>query len=87
MIETTFGILAARWRLLLKPIELHENNVNEVVWATAVLHNFLIHRRQAPPTVNSSTNLRSATVIPAHATRNSNRATIVRQNLLQFFNP
>ena len=42
VIENVFGILCAKWRLLLKPIETNVENANWIVRAIVVLHNFLI---------------------------------------------
>lgn len=40
-IENAFGIMAARWRVFLKPIPFHPKNVKNLVLAGVVLHNFL----------------------------------------------
>ncbi|XP_064464983.1 uncharacterized protein LOC135376409 [Ornithodoros turicata] len=39
--ENAFGILASRWRILLTTINLNPSNVDNVVKAACVLHNFL----------------------------------------------
>ncbi|KZS05462.1 Uncharacterized protein APZ42_031347 [Daphnia magna] len=40
-IENAFGIMAAHWRVFLKPIPCHPKNVKNVVLAGVVLHSFL----------------------------------------------
>ena len=41
IVENTFGMLAQRWRLLNRCIQLKEQNVVQVIKACCVLHNFL----------------------------------------------
>lgn len=40
--ENAFGITAARWRILLRTIPLKPKNVDFVIKAACILHNFLI---------------------------------------------
>lgn len=42
MIENTFGILSAIWRVLLKPIETSDVVADFIIKACCALHNFLI---------------------------------------------
>ncbi|XP_064469243.1 uncharacterized protein LOC135383875 [Ornithodoros turicata] len=43
--ENAFGILANRWRIFLRVINLSPENVENVVLASCVLHNYLLNRR------------------------------------------
>ena len=45
IIENAFGILCARFYVLLRTLELDVHNAMEVVWACLVLHNFLLTRK------------------------------------------
>lgn len=42
-IECAFGLLANRWRVYRSPIYLMPNNVDKVIKATIVLHNYMIN--------------------------------------------
>ncbi|KAG4073459.1 hypothetical protein HA402_000683 [Bradysia odoriphaga] len=41
IIENTFGILVRRWQVFSGPIEMHPTNVDKIVKATVVLHNYI----------------------------------------------
>lgn len=41
VVENTFGILAARWRIYHRRIQMHSKILDYVIKATCVLHNFL----------------------------------------------
>ncbi|KAH7951642.1 hypothetical protein HPB52_010951 [Rhipicephalus sanguineus] len=59
--ENAFGITAARWRILLRTINLHSKNVDFVSKAACVLHNFLTlhnpHAHQFPDREDSFGNV------------------------------
>lgn len=45
VVENAFGICAARFRVLLKVVEIHPERMAKVVRAVCALHNFLITRK------------------------------------------
>ena len=45
IVENPFGILCARFRVLLRPLELDVENSMQVVRASLVLHNFLMMKK------------------------------------------
>lgn len=45
IIENVFGICAARFRILRKPIDVHPSRATKIVLAICALHNFLMERK------------------------------------------
>lgn len=45
IVESTFGVLAAKWRVYTKPFEIPVQKVDKIVLATCVLHNFLLKNK------------------------------------------
>lgn len=43
IVENTFGILASRFRVFMRPLNFSEETLTAIVSATLVLHNYLIH--------------------------------------------
>lgn len=82
MIENVFGIMAAKWRILNKPIETRDDNADLIIKAICVLHNFVIDESSASTMADmgpgleengswrqSATPMASATVRHAHGNR------------------
>lgn len=93
VVESCFGILCARWRLLLKPIETSVENSDNIVTAICCLHNYLIDEGQAftggadlddseDPTVS----LPQAMMRAPQANHSRVAAEQARQKLVDFFN-
>lgn len=89
VVENTFGIWAAKWRILFTPIDGDDDLINMIIWSTLILHNFL---RVKHPTLvegedgSSSRMGQNIGDIPRVATNNySNVATNIRQIFTEFF--
>lgn len=51
-VECSFGIAAAKWRILNKPIETNVDKTTKIVQAIAVLHNIIIDFEDVPKEFN-----------------------------------
>lgn len=90
MIESTFGIMAARFRLLRTIIELSEPNIKHCVLAICVLHNWIISNNQNENVHDSSDHVENRsdvnTVVPVNDERvSNNEAKNVREMLKNYF--
>lgn len=95
-IESAFGIMAAKWRILLKPIETGVEVADLIVKATCVLHNFVINETVGArnPALNNVENIELGAfeyIPPAqmrghNANNPSQEAKVIQQRLMQFFN-
>ena len=52
IVENAFGILAQRWRIFNRKIALHPDNVDKVVKACCILHNYLSENNDIPTIFN-----------------------------------
>lgn len=93
MIESTFGILCMRWRILLRPIETSVEKAECIVQAVMCLHNFLIDEvgepfTQGVPQTDSSQEcpLEQAQIQHPNARRAADAAAAVREKLVDYVN-
>lgn len=91
VVESTFGIMASKWRVLLKPIETTVQKADVVVKAVCCLHNYLIAEGEAGQVISVEElelgeQLRQATMRNPMANHPANDATVNREHLVNFFN-
>lgn len=89
MIESTFGILAKRFRVLLTPINLASEKVEIITLCCVVLHNFLVVENQVAycdSPANDPNTAESLQQIARHGgNRNSTDARKIRDEFKEFF--
>lgn len=87
MVESAFGILANRFRVLLNPINLDVYKVEQITLCSVILHNFLITQNA---TYSSTENVQVGILNPTNArqagNRSSSSARAVRDEFKEFFN-
>ena len=102
MIENVFGIMAVKWRILLRPIEAEPETTVRIVLAICALHNYVIDEvtTRDGPTAQADSGIgnddngwwrqQGQPMMPLPPRRNGNRPTQaaldMRQMLLEFFN-
>ena len=92
LIENTFGILTATWRILLRRIDLQPEKVKSLTMACCILHNFLRISKPAPqggaPSENQEWSLKNEELndIGNIAVRPTAAAAAVRDNFCTYFN-
>lgn len=90
IVETTFGIMAARFRILQRPIESSPARVDDIVKAICCLHNFLIDELGQPVIPAAEVDQAAGMMTRAQMRRlNANRAPddadVMREQLLHYF--
>ena len=100
VVENSFGLMCARFRVLLDTIYTNDENADVIVKACTVLHNFLIYEnpRATEKLVDTGDaenglwrgliqkELTQARMRPQKSNRPSNKAIEVRDNLKNYFN-
>lgn len=92
MVESTFGILANRFRILLNVIPLCPDKVKIVTQACCVLHNFLTRESklqyvdQNPSEINTLSNFVYGLTAPRQSRRPTAEAIHIREEFTQFVN-
>ena len=99
--ENAFGLLAQRWHIYQRRLNMIPNNVEEVVKATVILHNFIQKDRQIgvvmdargmpvgqirPETENDDTNGLVAIHAVFRGNRSNSKILEIRNKLMDFFN-
>lgn len=90
-----FGIMAVKWRILLKAIETNDDNADFIVKAVTALHNFCIDESSAATMADAgdenngawraSGPLESAPVRNGRSNRSKEEAQNMRRELVAFF--
>lgn len=91
LIESTFGLMAQRFRLLLRPIETTAENCDVLVQAIVCLHNFLVDEGDVFFTAGEGEDqephlAQAANIVNNHANRSADQAMQLRNKLKDFFN-
>ncbi|XP_068100928.1 GPI inositol-deacylase isoform X2 [Hyperolius riggenbachi] len=81
-VESTFGILANKWRVLRSCMQLKPDNVDFVIKATCVLHNYL---RTKDPCAEDQLEVDTLPDLAGHAVRGNVQAANVRDKFAAFF--
>ncbi|XP_073446675.1 protein MIS12 homolog isoform X1 [Dendrobates tinctorius] len=83
MVECTFGILTAKWRVLLTAINLKTETVDEVIKACVVLHNFVICKE--PISIEDTSEETTLQDYHDITTRSSVTVSVMRDNFALYF--
>lgn len=87
VVENAFGILASRWRIFHRRINLHPKNVDTLVVAVCILHNFLLAPSENVQLLEEAAELgrHMAPVRNMGGNRASREACAVRESFATFF--
>lgn len=88
VVENAFGILASRWRIFHRRINLHPQNVDTVVVAACILHNFLLAPNDNQRMLDEAEQLGRHMAPPGNigGNRASREACNVREIFTSYFN-
>lgn len=88
VVENAFGILASRWRIFNRRINLHPKNVDTLVVAACILHNYLLAPTENVQLLEEASELgrRMAPVRNMGGNRASREACAIRESFATFFN-
>nr|XP_023016277.1 protein ANTAGONIST OF LIKE HETEROCHROMATIN PROTEIN 1-like [Leptinotarsa decemlineata] len=91
VIENTFGILAARFRIYKRPLECKLESIDSIIKATCILHNYLGTREGRCPNINEELlekgNSNNQWLPLAHrGSRATTESFVIRQNFCNYFN-
>ncbi|XP_047205677.1 protein ALP1-like [Girardinichthys multiradiatus] len=84
VVENAFGILSARWRILLRRINLQPQRVDTLVVAACILHNFLLSPNESQRWLEE--NEASGQHLEQVRSMGGNRASKAAQNVRDIFN-
>lgn len=91
VVECAFGIIANKWRILLKPIELSPDKAENIVKCICLLHNIILDKEKIQnPEINCTTlrernNLFHRGLPCKSFNRSTNKASDVREKFKTFF--
>nr|XP_022921038.1 uncharacterized protein LOC111429373 [Onthophagus taurus] len=90
VVENAFGILAQKWRLFYRPLELKIETSIKIVKATCILHNYLRTEKTDAPfshlLEDAEPVIGVLDVLPVDGRRATNYSFQIRQNFVNFFN-
>lgn len=88
IVENAFGILAQKWRIFLRPLELKPENCKKVIRTACVLHNFLRSKQQENlflEMLEPQEAPRAFNTIYSNNRRSTNHAFQIREKFLNYF--